>query len=81
METMDNTYRAFYMRILLFKNSVILPMDEDAGIPVHPNCHCELNTNIAIAAGNATKDGKNGADYWLKHYGNCPTTIFHARNI
>lgn len=54
------------------KNGVILPMDEDAGIPVHPNCHYELRTNIAITAGNATKDGKNGADYWLKHYGKLP---------
>lgn len=54
------------------RNGVILPIDEDAVIPVHPNCHCALSTNIAIVAGNATKDGENGADYWLKHYGKLP---------
>lgn len=64
--------RPFTCAYCFSKNGVILPMDEDAGMPVHPKCHCELSTNIAITAGNATKDGKNGADYWLKHYGKLP---------
>ena len=41
-------------------------------MPVHCNCHCEFNSDISIVAGNATKDGTNGADYWLKHYGKLP---------
>lgn len=54
------------------QNGVVLPIGEDSGIPVHPNCHCKLNRDMAIVAGNATKDGENGADYWLKHYGKLP---------
>lgn len=54
------------------QNGVILPIDEDTEIPVHPNCHCELSSHMAIVAGTATKDGENGADYWLKYYGRLP---------
>lgn len=54
------------------RNGAILPIDEVAEFPVHPNCHCELSSNMAIVAGYATKDGENGADYWLKHYGMLP---------
>ena len=54
------------------QNGKIYPVDYDTGIPVHQNCHCETVRNIAIEAGTATKDGENGADYWLKHYGKLP---------
>lgn len=53
-------------------NGVILPIDEDTGIPVHPNCHCEIITKIAVTAGTATIDGDNGADYYLKYSGHLP---------
>jgi len=54
------------------RNGIILPIDEDAGIPVHPNCHCEIITKIAVTAGTATIDGDNGADYYLKYSGRLP---------
>lgn len=54
------------------RNGTVLSINEEVEIPSHPNCHCELSKNMAIAAGHATKDGKNGADYWLKHYGKLP---------
>lgn len=54
------------------KNGVIVSINENIKPPVHPNCHCELDSFIAVKAGNATKDGQNGADYWLKHYGRLP---------
>ena len=31
----------------------------------HPNCRCYLTPLTVIEAGYATKDGINGADYWL----------------
>ena len=31
----------------------------------HPNCRCYLTPLTVIEAGYATKDGVNGADYWL----------------
>ena len=31
----------------------------------HPNCRCYLAPLTVIEAGYATKDGENGADYWL----------------
>ena len=40
--------------------------------PVHPNCRCEIVTLKAVVAGDATKDGKNGADFWIKHIGRLP---------
>ena len=54
------------------RNGVILPIDEDTGIPVHPNCHCEIITKISATAGTATIDGENGADYYLKFSGQLP---------
>lgn len=54
------------------RNGVILPIDEDTGIPVHPNCHCEIITKISVTAGTATIDGENGADYYLKYSGQLP---------
>lgn len=54
------------------QNGKIYPIEQKLDIPVHPNCHCETTTNIAIKAGYATKDGKDGADYWLKYFGRLP---------
>ena len=41
-------------------------------IPVHPNCHCHFAKVLAISAGDATNDGKNGADWYLKYLGMLP---------
>ena len=34
-------------------------------VELHPNCRCFLAPMKVIEAGYATKDGRNGADYWL----------------
>ena len=36
--------------------------------PLHTKCRCQIIPMEAIVAGNATKDGENGADFWLKHF-------------
>ncbi len=40
--------------------------------PVHPNCRCEIKPLEALFAGNATNEGINGADWYLKVYGELP---------
>jgi hypothetical protein len=39
---------------------------------VHQRCRCTLERLKAIAAGFATRNGKDGADYWLKWYQSLP---------
>lgn len=41
--------------------------------PLHPNCRCIIERLKAIIAGNATLNGRNGADWHLKYYGRLPT--------
>lgn len=40
--------------------------------PVHINCRCKIESMNSIIAGNATKDGDNGADWYLKYTGILP---------
>ena len=40
--------------------------------PLHINCRCDIIPMESIAAGNATKNKKEGADYWLKYFGKLP---------
>lgn len=40
--------------------------------PVHPNCRCVIEMMDAVFVGQGTKDGKNGADWWIKNYGYLP---------
>ena len=40
--------------------------------PLHLYCRCTLEEMEAIAAGSATNNGTDGADYWLKYYGSLP---------
>ncbi len=49
-------------------------MDDKVGSkpPLHINCRCEIVPMRAIRAGGATKDGDNGADWWLKNLGILP---------
>lgn len=44
----------------------------DAKPPLHTKCRCRIENMRAIPAGAATKDGLNGADFWLKYYGTLP---------
>ena len=40
--------------------------------PVHPNCRCVIEAIQAIFSGYATSNGRDGADYWLKKFGELP---------
>lgn len=40
--------------------------------PLHPNCRCRIEPMQAVAVGVATKDGQDGADWWLKYYAKLP---------
>ncbi len=40
--------------------------------PLHLHCRCVISQMRSITAGEATKNGKNGADWWLKHKGKLP---------
>ena len=44
----------------------------DTKPPLHERCRCDILPMKAIRPGGATKDGENGADYWLVHYGKLP---------
>ena len=52
----------------------IYAMDEipDIEPPLHENCRCAILPMDAISPGGATKDGENGADYWLINFGKLP---------
>ena len=40
--------------------------------PLHPNCRRDITNMKAVIAGNGTKDGNNGADYYLKYLNKLP---------
>ena len=44
----------------------------DPAPPLHPNCRCEIEVMKSVIAGFGTRDGINGADWWLKHYNKLP---------
>ena len=52
----------------------VYAMDEwpEVEPPLHNHCRCVIIPMETITPGGATKDGENGADYWLVHYGRLP---------
>lgn len=42
------------------------------GPPVHDRCRCVIEKLMAVVAGYATRDGFEGADYWLKKHNILP---------
>ena len=64
-------------------NGKIYEMGEkpDPSPPLHPFCRCKIETMQAIHAGDATKDGKNGADYWLKNFGALPKYYINKHDL
>ena len=51
--------------------------------PLHPHCRCEIEKLKAIYAGEATTKLKNGADWWMKYFGELPDyyiSINEAKN-
>jgi len=63
------------------RHGKIYVIDEilDIEPPLHPNCRCIIDRMDAVVAGGATKDGENGADYWLVHYGQLPDYYIQTR--
>ena len=49
--------------------------------PMHINCRCEIVPMQAIRAGDATNDGDNGADWWLKNLGVLPKYYITAEEL
>ena len=56
------------------RHGQIYQMDEtpDTEPPLHPNCRCKIKSMEAVIAGEGTKDGQNGADYWVKYIADLP---------
>lgn len=49
--------------------------------PLHDNCRCDILPMEAIIPGGATKDGENGADYWLATHGSLPDYYISDREL
>lgn len=81
-ETFQSTRWKYWRAVLdtrLCKNCFshhgeIYPANErpDEVPPLHYRCRCAILPMEAITPGGATKDGENGADYWLVNYGTLP---------
>lgn len=56
------------------RHGQVYSMEEivDPEPPLHNNCRCDIIPLESIVAGEATKDGKEGADYWLMYFGVLP---------
>lgn len=56
------------------RHGQIYGIDEvvDPEPPLHYNCRCDIIPIESIKAGNATKNEKDGADYWLKYFSELP---------
>lgn len=81
-ETFQSTRWKYWRAVLDLKlckkcrshHGEIYPINErpDEVPPLHDRCRCDILPMEAITPGGATKDGENGADYWLAHYGKLP---------
>jgi hypothetical protein len=40
--------------------------------PLHDRCRCRIEQLVAVFPGYATRNGLEGADYWLKYFGKLP---------
>ena len=49
--------------------------------PVHPNCRCKIQNMEAVLAGEATKGGENGADWWIKNIGKLPNCYITKKDL
>ncbi|HIS68557.1 MAG TPA: minor capsid protein [Candidatus Gallacutalibacter stercoravium] len=56
------------------RHGQIYQIDEIPAVepPLHPNCRCRIQPMKAVKAGQATKDGQNGADFWMKYFADLP---------
>lgn len=49
--------------------------------PLHYNCRCVIIPMKSILAGDATKDGINGADYWIYHFVKLPEYYMSKKEL
>lgn len=49
--------------------------------PIHSKCRCIIEIMDAVFAGLGTKDGVNGADWWIKNYGILPDYYISKTDI
>lgn len=49
--------------------------------PLHPNCRCRIKPMNAVIAGQGTKEGQNGADYWMKYIADLPEYYITADEL
>jgi len=55
--------------------------EPDTVPPLHPNCRCVIKALQAVMVGQGTKDGENGADWWLKNRGRLPEYYIASREL
>ncbi len=65
------------------RHGQIYRIDEvvDPAPPLHNNCRCYIMQMESIEAGNATKNEKDGADYWLKLFGVLPEYYVSSKDL
>lgn len=65
------------------RHGQIYQIDEvvDPAPPLHINCRCDIIPMESVEAGNATKKGDEGADYWLKHFDKLPEYYVSSRDL
>ena len=58
----------------LSRHGKIYSIDEIPAVkpPLHPNCRCEIKPMESIYAGEVTKNGEAGADFWLTYFNKLP---------
>ena len=56
----------------LLHGKIYASEEKVAKFPMHYFCRCEIVPMRAVRAGNATKDGVNGADYWMMFFQRLP---------
>ena len=65
------------------RHGQIYSIDEnvDPAPPLHDNCRCDIILMESIIAGGATKNGYDGADYWIKYFGTLPKYYISKENM
>lgn len=48
---------------------------------IHIKCRCKIKPMESVLVGNATKDGQNGADWYLRNFGTLPDYYIDETNL
>ena len=54
------------------RKNIVIPIAQSSECPLHPNCQCWIDKVGILTAGEVTNEGKDGADYWIRHKGKLP---------